>query len=83
VALHVNSLLESLAEIVIGWLLLRHAEVALAATVGDAAGDEAFYEGKIAAARFFCRHALPKARLRREAAEAEDGALMRMADAAF
>ncbi len=82
-ALHLNALLESLSEVVIGWLLLRHAEVALEAIDGADGEDRAFYEGKIAAARFFARHALPKARPRREAAEAEDGALMEMADAAF
>ncbi len=78
--LHANAILETLSEIVIAWLLLRHAEVALAAEPGT---DDAFYEGKVAAARFFARHALPKARLRREAAEAEDGALMEMPDEAF
>ncbi len=78
--LHTNALLETMSEIVIGWLLLRHAEVALHAEPGK---DAAFYEGKIASARFFARHAFPKARLRREAAEAEDGALMRMSDEAF
>ncbi len=81
--LHLNALLESLSEVVIGWLLLRHAEVALAALDGADVADRPFYEGKIAAARFFARHALPKAHARREAAEAEDGALMVMEDAAF
>ena len=43
--LHTNALLESLGEIVIGWLLLRQAEVALAALEGDPGSDRAFYEG--------------------------------------
>ncbi len=81
--LHANGLLESLAEVVMAWLLLRHAEVALGAQ-GAAEGDDvAFYEGKIASARFFAHHALPKAKLRREAAEQEDGWLMEMSDEAF
>ncbi len=82
--LHTNALLESAAEMVIGWLLLRHAEIAeqaLAEGVSGADGD--FYQGKIAAARFFATHALPKATLRRRAAEVEDGAVMNLADAAF
>ena len=41
------------------------------------------YEGKIASARFFARHALPKTKARREAAEQEDGWLMDMPDSAF
>jgi alkylation response protein AidB-like acyl-CoA dehydrogenase len=81
--LHTNALLESLAEIVIGWLLLRHAEIALAAQPNATGEDVAFYEGKIASARFFARHAMPKAKLRREAAEREDGWIMEMPDAAF
>ena len=81
--LHTNALLESLSEVVISWLLLRHAEVAHAALETADDRDRAFYEGKIASARFFARTNLPLARTRREAAEAEDGALMAMDDAAF
>jgi alkylation response protein AidB-like acyl-CoA dehydrogenase len=78
------SLLNSLAELVIGWLLLRQAEIAQAALdTGPADRDIAFYEGKIAAARYFARTVLPKTRARREAAEIEDGSLMRVPDAAF
>ena len=75
-ALHANALLESLAEVVIGWLLLRHAAVALEALPGASDDDQHFYDGKWASARYFVRYALPKTRLRREAAEAEDGSLM-------
>jgi alkylation response protein AidB-like acyl-CoA dehydrogenase len=73
--LHTNDLLESLSEVVIAWLLLRHAEVAHISLAGD---EDAFYEGKIASARYFARNVLPKLKLRRELAEAEDGALMAM-----
>ncbi len=81
--LHANALLESLAELVIGWLLLRHAEVALAALPAASGGDADFYQGKVASARWFAGNVLPKAALRRRAAEVEDGSLMTMADAAF
>lgn len=81
--LHLNALLESLSEVTIAWLLLRHAEVAHAALATAEGDDVAFYEGKIASARFFVRHALPKIANRRAAAEAEDGALMEMPDASF
>jgi hypothetical protein len=81
--LHANALLESLSEVVIGWLLLRHAEVALAALAHATGDDRDFYQGKVASARWFARTVLPKASLRRQAAEAEDGSLMTMADAAF
>ena len=78
------ALLNSLAELVIGWLLLRHAAIAKdALEAGPAGRDVAFYEGKIAAARYFARTVLPKSRARREAAEIEDGSLMDVAAAAF
>jgi alkylation response protein AidB-like acyl-CoA dehydrogenase len=73
--LHANSLLEGLAEVVIGWLMIRHAEVAHLSLAG---GEDAYYEGKIASARYFARTVLPKLKLRRELAELEDGGLMAM-----
>jgi alkylation response protein AidB-like acyl-CoA dehydrogenase len=73
--LHANSLLEGLAEVVIGWLLLRHAEIAHLSLAG---GEDAFYEGKIASARHFAGTVLPKSKLRREMVETEDGGLMAM-----
>ncbi len=82
-ALHSNTLLESVAEVTIGWLLLKHAEIALEAMPDADANDKLFYEGKVASARFFSRHALPKAETRRTAAEQEDGALMALPDEAF
>jgi len=86
--------LYSLAEVVITWLLLRHAEVAHARhgelveggapAPGRSRDDEvAFYAGKVAAARWFARNALPKVAMRRHVAEQEDGALMGLAVEAF
>lgn len=82
-ALHLDGLLVSLSEVVVAWQLLRHAEVAQAG-LADAEGDDiAFYQGKIASARFYVRHTLPAIRARRTAAEQEDGSLMTLADEAF
>ncbi|MGQ0848880.1 MAG: acyl-CoA dehydrogenase, partial [Actinomycetota bacterium] len=69
--LHLNSLLESIAEVVIAWQLLRHAEIALRGIRTDD-----FLTGKVASARFFVRHCAPKVSARTAAAELEDGALM-------
>lgn len=81
--LHTNSLLEGLAEAVMGWLLLRHAEIAHAALPTASAKDKSFYQGKIASARWFAANVLPKAALRRTLAEAETGELMTLPDEAF
>ena len=81
--LHTNALLEGLAEAVMGWLLLRHAEVAHAALPTASAKDKPFYQGKVASARWFAANVLPKAALRRALAEAETGDLMTLPDEAF
>jgi alkylation response protein AidB-like acyl-CoA dehydrogenase len=82
VGLHTNALLSSLAELVVSWQLLRHAEVALTA-MATATDERPFYEGKLAAARWFSRHSAPQVTARRADAEAEDGSLMLLEDAAF
>jgi hypothetical protein len=60
VGLNTSRLLLSLGDLVVGWLLLRQAEVALAKlTAGPGAKDVAFYEGKVIAAKFFAQTRLP------------------------
>jgi hypothetical protein len=78
-------LLLSLGDLVIGWLLLRQAAVALAALDGGSASarDRAFYEGKVAAARFFATSVLPELAARRAVAEATDNALMDVPEESF
>jgi hypothetical protein len=81
--LHTTSLLEGLAEVIIGWLLIRHAAIAIDALEGADEADRSFYEGKIASARWFSANMLPEAALRRALAEGEDGSLMEMPVEAF
>jgi len=61
VGLNTSRLLAALGDVVVGWLLLRQAEVALnALTAGPATpADTDFYEGKVAAAKFFAQTRLP------------------------
>ena len=63
--------------------MLRQAEVALRALAGDAGRDRSFYEGKVAAAQFFAQTALPRVGAERAIAEATDGSLMQLDEAAF
>ncbi|AKQ69655.1 3-methylmercaptopropionyl-CoA dehydrogenase (DmdC) [Myxococcus hansupus] len=58
VGLQGNRVLAAVAEVVIGWLLVRHAEVALDRMKSNP-GDRAFYVGKLASARWFCHEVLP------------------------
>jgi alkylation response protein AidB-like acyl-CoA dehydrogenase len=80
-----SRLLLCAGDLVIGWLLLRGADVALT-RLQDAslsAKDAAFYQGKVAAARFFTRTVLPKLAAERAIADATDNDLMDLDEAAF
>jgi hypothetical protein len=60
IGLNTTRFLLALGDLVIGWLLLRQAEVSLAAlTAGASARDIAFYEGKVSAAKYFAQTRLP------------------------
>jgi alkylation response protein AidB-like acyl-CoA dehydrogenase len=77
-------LLMSTGDVLIGWLLLRQADVALTALDGEVTGrDEAFYQGKIAAASFFARNILPELTSRRAIIESTDNSLMDVPEEAF
>ena len=114
-------LLLASGDLVIGWLLLQQAEVALArldatgstagsstagsstagsstagsstagsstagsstAGGGVSAADRAFYQGKVAAARFFARQVLPRLSAERQIALATDNAVMELPEDAF
>jgi hypothetical protein len=77
-------LLLSLGELIIGWLLLRQAEVALTALRGDVSErDRDFYQGKVAAATFFARQRFPLLSAERAIAEATDNDLMDLPESAF
>src|SRR3954471_3851758 len=78
-------LLMSAGDLMVGYLLLRHAAVALTKLDGNgvSAADRAFYAGKPAVARFFALTVLPELAARRAVAEATDNALMQVPEAAF
>lgn len=77
-------LLMALGDVIVGWLLLRQAAVALDKLGGEVpANDQAFYEGKIAAARFFARQVLPRLSAERSITEATDNGLMDLPEDAF
>ncbi|MHA6620461.1 acyl-CoA dehydrogenase [Pseudonocardia sp. DLS-67] len=77
-------LLMAVGDLMIGWLLMRQAEVALVALGGEpSARDTAFYEGKVGAARFFAKTVLPQLTAQRAVVEATDDSLMELPEAAF
>ena len=71
-------------DLLIGWLLLRHAEIALAALDRDpTAADRAFYNGKVSAANFFVKNVLPRLTADRGIAANVDLAVMDLREEAF
>ena len=84
VGLNTSRLLMALGDVVCAWLLLRGADVALTKLAGDvSAKDQAFYEGKVAAAQFFAQNMLPRLASERAIAESTDLALMDLAEDSF
>ncbi|GGU77588.1 acyl-CoA dehydrogenase [Streptomyces litmocidini] len=84
VGLNTTRLLLASGDVVVGYLLLKGAAVAAEKLAAGATGkDVAFYQGKIAAAKFFAANVLPGVSTERALAEAVDGSLMDLDEAAF
>ncbi len=84
VGLNTTRLLMALGDLICGWLLLRGAEVALARlNESQPAAEQAFYEGKVASARWFARTVLPKLSAERAIAEATDLGVMDLPEECF
>lgn len=77
-----NRILFAVAELLIGWLLLRHAAAAVEGRE-KRPEDRAFYDGKIAAMRWYARNVLPGLTLSRKLVEQSSLELMEMADEVF
>ena len=85
VGLNTTRLLMALGDLIVGWLLGRQAEVALARLDegGLTASDQAFYQGKVAAAGFFATTVLPRLAAEREIAAATSLDAMELPEEAF
>jgi hypothetical protein len=81
---HTVRLLMAVGDLLVGWLLLRRAQVAIAALDhGVADRDRPFYDGKIAVARYFAATRLPLLTAERVIVENTDDTLMELAEAGF
>ncbi|MER6575449.1 acyl-CoA dehydrogenase [Nonomuraea sp. NPDC001023] len=80
VGLNSTRFLLALGDLVIGWLLLRQAEVALARL---AESEDPFYQGKVAAASFFATTVLPRLAAERRVLAATGQDLMELPEEAF
>ncbi|MFC9002882.1 acyl-CoA dehydrogenase [Streptomyces microflavus] len=83
VGLNTTRLLMASGDVVVGYLLLKGATVAAEKLPSASAKDVAFYQGKIAAAKFFAANILPGVSAERALAENVDNSLMELDEAAF
>jgi alkylation response protein AidB-like acyl-CoA dehydrogenase len=85
VGLNTTRLLMMVGDLVIGWLLLRQAEVALAKleSEGISERDRNFYKGKVATAKWFAQNRLPLLTSERAVAEGTTLEVMDLDEASF
>ena len=83
VGLSTSRLLLSTGDLICGYLLLREAEIANEKMASASEKDKLFYEGKIAAAKFYATNILPTITASRKIVENTDGALMDVPEGAF
>ena len=78
------SFLLSVGDLVIGWLLLQQAEIALKALDGETdPREKEFYNGKVAVANFFARNVLPRLASERRILESVDLSIMDVGEDVF
>jgi hypothetical protein len=73
----------AVGDLLIGWRLLVQADIAQAALATAPTTDEAFYQGKIATARFFAQNMLPNLTALRGIIDTIDDGIMQLPEAAF
>jgi hypothetical protein len=84
VGLNTTRLLMSAGDLMIGWQLIKQAEVALTALdAGATASDVDFYNGKVAVSRWFATNRLPLLAAERSVAEATTLDIMELPESVF
>ena len=81
--LNTTRLLMSVGDVIISWLLLRQADIAALKICSATGKEKDFYEGKIAASRYFIHNFLPLISATRAIVEREDGEIMKVSEGAF
>jgi len=80
--LNTTRLLMSVGEVIIAWLLLRQAEIAISKSANPGR-DADFYAGKVASAKFFVKTVLPHIKAELKIVLGETGELMEIPESAF
>ena len=80
--LNTSRLLMSVGEVIIAWLLLRQADIAVTKSANPGR-DADFYTGKIASAKYFVRTVLPHIKAELKIVLGETGEIMEIPESAF
>ncbi len=83
VGLQGNRMLIALAELVVGWLLFRHAALAESKRAQARGADADFYAGKVESCRYWSRHVLPGVTLARKLVEQSTLDLMAVPESVY
>ena len=83
IGLHSTRILFALSELIMGWLLVRQAALAVEKLESATGDDKHFYEGKIACARYFCGEELPRVGMARKVIKDGTLYLMELPEEAF
>ncbi len=83
VGLNTSRLLMNVGDIICAWLLIRQADVATEKLATASEKDKAFYQGKIAAAKFYVETVLPHIAVDRAIIEKTDNSVMELPENAF
>ena len=83
VGLNTSRLLMNVGDIICAWLLIRQADVAAEKLATASEKDKAFYQGKIAAAKFYVETVLPHIAVDRAIIEKTDNSVMELPENAF
>lgn len=78
-----SRLLMMVGDLITAWLLIRQGEIANSKISTASDRDRAFYEGKLASAKFFVANVLPHLSTERLIIDNVDNAIMEMSDNAF
>jgi alkylation response protein AidB-like acyl-CoA dehydrogenase len=83
VGLHSSRLLYSLTEVLLGWLLIKQAAIAISKLSEASEEDIHFYNGKIACAKYFAHEELPRVSMSRRVIEKSNLTLMELPEDSF
>lgn len=83
VGLQGNRVLLAVGDLVVGWLLIHHAEIAVQKLPMAKAADRNYYAGKVVSAQWWCKNVLPGLTLTRKLVESSELSALQVDEQVF